>query len=74
MAFGITGKDHGTPMCGRDRPPGVGFRLPKSGVAHEVSVDVRVGISKAGDFPWRFLSRNDPHVSVACGKVKPWRK
>jgi DNA-3-methyladenine glycosylase len=74
MALGITGKDHGTPLCGRGRPSGVGFRFPKSGVAHEVSVDVRVGISKAADFPWRFLSRNHPHVSVAHGNVKPWRK
>jgi hypothetical protein len=29
-----------------------------------------VGISQAVDFPWRFLSRHSPHVSVGHGKVK----
>lgn len=74
LALGITGKDHGIPMCGRGRPAGIGLRLPKSGLAHEVSVDVRVGISKAEEYPWRFLAHDNPHVSVAHGKVKPWRK
>lgn len=37
---------------------------------HEVASDIRVGISRAVDFPWRFLSRHSPHVSVRHGKVK----
>lgn len=74
LALGITGKDHGTPMCGRGRPAGVGLRLPRTGLAHEVSADVRVGISKAAHHPWRFLARGHPHVSVAHGKVKPPRQ
>jgi DNA-3-methyladenine glycosylase len=73
LALGITGKDHGTSMCGRGRPAGVGLRLPKTGLAREVSTDVRVGISKAADFPWRFLAHGNPNVSVAQGKVKAFR-
>ncbi len=70
LALGITGADHGTPMAGKGRPRGVGLRRPASGKAHDVAEDIRVGISKAVDYPWRFLSRHHPHVSVAHGKVK----
>lgn len=70
MALGITGVDHGTPMCGRRKPAGVGLRWPKTGLAHEVSADVRVGISKAADYPWRFIALGHPHLSVPHGKVK----
>ncbi len=70
MALGITGADHGTPMCGRGRPAGVGLRQPRTGLAHEVSADLRVGISKAADHPWRFLAHGHPHVSVPHGKVR----
>jgi DNA-3-methyladenine glycosylase len=70
QALGIAGRDHGTPMCGRSRPTGLGLRRPKSGWAHEVSEDVRVGISKAAHHPWRFLAHGHPHVSVPHGKVR----
>jgi DNA-3-methyladenine glycosylase len=70
VALGITGADHGTPMAGRGRPRDVGLRLPSSGTAHDVAEDIRVGISKAVNHPWRFLSRHHPHVSVPHGKVK----
>ena len=70
MALGITGTDHGAPMCGRGRPAGTGLRLPRAGFTHQVSADVRVGISKAADHPWRFLAHGHPHVSVPHGKVK----
>jgi DNA-3-methyladenine glycosylase len=70
VALGITGADHGTPMAGKGRPPGVGLRRPSRGPVHDVAEDIRVGISKAVDHPWRFLSRNHPHVSVAHGKVR----
>jgi DNA-3-methyladenine glycosylase len=69
MALGITGTHHGTPMCGPGRPPGVGLRRSRTGLAHEIAADVRVGISKAADHPWRFLARGHPHVSVPHGKV-----
>ena len=32
--------------------------------------DIRVGISQAVDYPWRFLAADHPHVSVPYGKVK----
>ena len=70
MALGITGADHGTPLVGKRRPPEVGLRRPETGAAHEIAEDVRVGISKAADYPWRFLSRHHPHVSVPHGRVK----
>jgi DNA-3-methyladenine glycosylase len=70
VAMGITGADNGTPMVGKGRPKGVGLRFPSSGAAHDVAEDIRVGISKAQDYPWRFLSRHHPHLSVAHGKVK----
>lgn len=68
-ALGIVGTHHGTVMCGRSKPAGVGLKLTAS-PAHEVVSDMRVGISQAVDFPWRFLSRHSTHVSVKHGKVK----
>lgn len=68
LALGIGGVHHGAAMVGRDRPNGCGLRAPRSGL--EVLSDVRVGISQAADFPWRFLARDNPHVSVKHGRVK----
>jgi DNA-3-methyladenine glycosylase len=70
MALGITGEHHGTPMAGRCRPRDVGLRKPRARPGHEIVEDVRVGISKAADHPWRFLSKGHAHVSVPHGKVK----
>lgn len=70
VALGIGGMDHGTPMTGRGRPAGCGLRFPARPDAHEVLTDIRVGISQAADYPWRFLSRHSPHLSVGHGKVK----
>lgn len=71
MALGITGADHGTILSGRGRPEDCGLRAVKDTSAHEVVSDIRVGISQAVDYPWRFLSRHSPHLSVKHGKVKP---
>lgn len=68
-ALGIEGAHHGTALTGRGRPAGVGLRL--SPMPLEVRADVRVGISKAVDFPWRFLADGCAHVSVPYGRVKP---
>jgi len=68
MALGITGEHHGTRMAGPGRPAGCGLRA--SGSELPVLSDIRVGISQAVDFPWRFLAAGHPHVSVPHGRVK----
>ncbi|TDU81704.1 DNA-3-methyladenine glycosylase [Prosthecobacter fusiformis] len=68
LALGIGGIHHGIPMTGRSRPSGCGLRTSPSPV--EVVSDIRVGISQAVDFPWRYLARDNPHVSVKHGRVK----
>ena len=84
VALGITGVDHGVHLAGPHRAEGVGLRRPVldgdganglSGQEREQRIykfveDIRVGISKATDYPWRFLVKDHPHVSVPHGKVK----
>lgn len=71
LALDIHGEHHGTPMAGRGKPAGCGLRptdrIPRAGVVS----DVRVGISQAVDFMWRFLAKDSPYLSVKFGKVKP---
>jgi DNA-3-methyladenine glycosylase len=69
LALGIDGSHHGLSMTGKGRPAGCGLIQPAS-VPYEVVTDIRVGISQAVDYPWRFLSRHSPHLSVKHGKVK----
>lgn len=74
LALGIDGSHHGISMAGHKRPPQCGLRRAGSDLrVNDVVADVRVGISKAADFPWRFLLKGNPHVSVAHGKVKALR-
>ncbi len=68
LALGIDGTHHGLPMVGKGRPAGCGLIQPTT--PYEVVTDIRVGISQAVDYPWRFLSRHSPHLSVKHGKVK----
>jgi DNA-3-methyladenine glycosylase len=70
-ALGITGDHHGLAMAGPGRPSAVGLRRPETLPDFAVVTDVRVGISKAADYPWRFLAAAHAHVSVPCGRVKP---
>lgn len=72
MALGITGEAHGTFMAGPHRPDAVGLRQPAMPLApgHVVAEDIRVGISQAVDFKWRFLAAGHDHVSVPHGRVK----
>ena len=69
LALGIDGTHHGLPMAGKGRPAGCGLIQPATS-PYEVVTDIRVGISQAVDYPWRFLSRHSPHLSVKHGKVK----
>jgi len=64
QAFGITGADHGTNLCGGR----IGFR-PRLEHA-EIETCLRVGITKAAHLPWRYLLKGSPFVSVAAGKKK----
>lgn len=58
QAFAISGADHGRDLCGREQ---IGFRRVQD---VEVVADVRIGISKAVELPWRFLLEDNPFVSV----------
>ncbi|MDZ4290049.1 MAG: DNA-3-methyladenine glycosylase [Prosthecobacter sp.] len=68
LALGIGGGHHGLPMVGSKRPAGCGLRPPPAPL--EVISDIRVGISQAVDFPWRFVARDSPYLSVRHGRVK----
>lgn len=68
QALAIDGTHHGLAMAGSGREAGCGFKPAAESL--EVVSDIRVGISQAVDFPWRFLARGNPHVSVPHGKVK----
>ena len=70
MALGITGEHHGAILVGRGKAKGTGLRMPSSEQTHVVVEDIRVGISKAVEHPWRFLAHGSAHVSVPHGKVK----
>lgn len=71
VAISLGGDDHGTSLVGNPRR---GVRARPAGSGPEIVSDVRVGITKATDLPWRFLVAGNPHVSVAAGRVKVARK
>ncbi|MCB1226129.1 MAG: DNA-3-methyladenine glycosylase [Verrucomicrobiales bacterium] len=71
QALGITGEDHRTRMVGRGRAAHSELRTLPRASAWTVVEDVRVGISEAADFRWRFLAADHPCASVPWGRVKP---
>ena len=58
IALGVDGRDHGRDLGAGKR---VGFRA--AAIPADVENDVRIGISKAAHFPWRFLLRGSAFVS-----------
>lgn len=70
LAMGIGGIHHGARMAGKGRLARCGLRVAAPRPEREVVADVRVGISQAADYPWRFLAKDSPHVSVKHGRVK----
>ncbi len=70
LALGIDGTHHGVILAGSGRRKGCGIRRPAVPLQMEVVEDLRVGISKAADYPWRFLAKGNAHVSIPHGKVK----
>jgi DNA-3-methyladenine glycosylase len=68
QAFGVTGADHGRDLCD-SREIGI---FPAT-TPCAVEEDVRIGISRATELPWRFLAAGNPHVSVPLRSLKPGR-
>lgn len=60
IAMGIGGEHHGTDLC---LDPSQAFHGPTSASIRCVA-DIRIGITKSADFPWRFLAAENPFVSV----------
>jgi DNA-3-methyladenine glycosylase len=67
QALGVTDEQHGVPF---DRPP---LELLPPERAYEVVADMRIGISKAVEQPWRFLAADSPFVSrkLTSGRRRP---
>ncbi len=64
QALAITGADHGRDLCAGAE---VGFRR---GLRAKAVADLRVGITRSAELPWRFLLEGSAFVSVPHGKVK----
>lgn len=62
QAFGIDGRHNGTDLCG-----GGHFELtgpdPSWPALSSIAATPRIGITKAVEFPWRWLVAGDPNVS-----------
>lgn len=65
QALGISGVDHGRPLCS---DPQASFTAAIAPVP--VATDVRIGISRAAHLPWRFLLAGNPHISVPIRSAK----
>ncbi len=60
-ALGIDGGDHGRSLV---RSAKRGFFEPEEREIAGIVADVRIGISKSAEVPWRFLAKDSPFVSV----------
>jgi DNA-3-methyladenine glycosylase len=80
QALGLTGQDHGTDLSGgvfSKTMPTAAHSTPSTTDALDtaephpaVVADRRIGITKAVDFPWRFLEKDSPWVSVPAGRAR----
>jgi DNA-3-methyladenine glycosylase len=70
QALAVPPTFHGSGLCA---DPKHAFHAPSEGEPPaEVITDVRIGITRAADFPWRFLEKNSPFVSrPPIGGKKP---
>jgi DNA-3-methyladenine glycosylase len=59
QALAVDGRDHGRDLCAGGR-----IRIVPPVSPPAVDTDVRIGISKAAHFPWRFLAAGNDFVSV----------
>ena len=66
IAMGIDGGDHGQDLC---RHRTMGFRRSGPAQAANWVSDLRVGITKSADFPWRFLVPENRFVSAKLGAL-----
>ncbi len=62
QAIGATGSEHGIDLCAGPERCFLARQTPV-----EVITDVRIGISKAAHLPWRFLAKENPHLSIRPG-------
>jgi DNA-3-methyladenine glycosylase len=65
-ALGLTAQDHGSDLLSDNR-----HLIPRNDLfdARLIQTDVRVGITREIDRPWRFLIAGNENVSVAPGKA-----
>lgn len=72
IALGVDGRDHGRDLCQLEE---IGFRTLGISSIPWVS-DSRIGISKAGHLPWRFLAAGNSFVSRPLSPLRktPFRQ
>ena len=67
QALGITAATHGHTLC--HDPMHAFHARPAGSPAPEIVTDVRIGISRAADLPWRFLLKASRYASRRAGNA-----
>jgi DNA-3-methyladenine glycosylase len=63
QALGVTGEHDGLPL---DRPP---FALLPREDESEIVIGPRIGITRAADYPWRYVLAGSPYLSRAAPRA-----